>query len=856
MTMQYEAFCVADPLFYDSPGAAGSGERFAAAARELPAGWSRQINDEWVMQVPGDAQLPRQGWKIHLSACLGNAERIIDLAWTYCTDRGLAFKFLDSRRTVLARNSKYAGRGGSGKVVTIYPADETELELVCKELDSELGDEPGPAILSDLRWGTGPVHVRYGAFSPRYLADERGEIVPAIEDASGTLVPDRRGPVFQVPGWVELPDCLRPHLAARQAVTVADLPYTVDEAIHFSNGGGVYRGTDKRTGDRIILKEARPHAGISADGADAVSRLRHERDVLQQLAGIPEVPRLLDHFTVGEHEFIAMELIEGEGLNTVLARRYPLAGGGADEAALDDHVRWVLDLHARIERAVAAVHERGVVYNDLHLRNVIVRPDGRIALIDFEVADERGAERTRRLGAAGYAAPADWTGVDVDRYALACLKIGLFLPLEGLMGLSRAKAAHLAAIITDLFPVPAGWLDDAVALITGRRPAPAPWSVEPELRCWPAVRDQLAGAVLARATPGRDDRLFAGDVAQFAPGGGHNLANGAAGVLYTLVATGAGRQPHLEEWLIERTRRPAEGTRLGLYDGLHGIAHVLAGLGHHDEAAHLVDIALAEQWQHLGDDLFGGVAGIGLACTHMAGTTGEPRLHEAADAATAIVADRLGARDEQAGSGRTGLLHGGAGAALLFLHRYESTGDAAFLDLAARALRLDLRHCIRRPNGALHVDEGWRSLPYLGRGSVGIGLVLHRFLAHRADEDLAEAAHAIRLAARSPLYVQPGLFNGRAGIILYLSAGRAPGTAVSPDLSDQVRRLGWHAVTHDGHVFFPGDGLRRLSLDLATGNAGVLLALGAALGDRPVHLPFLGPAGRPETDTGERRGGR
>ena len=33
----------------------------------------------------------------------------------------------------------------------------------------------------------------------------------------------------------------------------------------------------------------------------------------------------------------------------------------------------------------------------------------------------------------------------------------------------------------------------------------------------------------------------------------------------------------------------------------------------------------------------------------------------------------------------------------------------------------------------------------------------------------------------------------------------------------------------------------RLSMDLASGTAGVMLALGAALHDEPVHLPFLEP---------------
>jgi len=35
--------------------------------------------------------------------------------------------------------------------------------------------------------------------------------------------------------------------------------------------------------------------------------------------------------------------------------------------------------------------------------------------------------------------------------------------------------------------------------------------------------------------------------------------------------------------------------------------------------------------------------------------------------------------------------------------------------------------------------------------------------------------------------------------------------------------------------------LLRLSMDLATGTAGVLLATGAALHDEPVTLPFLAP---------------
>jgi hypothetical protein len=232
---------------------------------------------------------------------------------------------------------------------------------------------------------------------------------------------------------------------------------------------------------------------------------------------------------------------------------------------------------------------------------------------------------------------------------------------------------------------------------------------------------------------------------------------------------------------------------------------------------------------------------------------------------TALLADRLGAVDDVATvSGGdlpyAGLLQGGAGRALLFVAMYERTGDPALLDHAATALRQDLRRTVRRSSdGALHVDEGWRTMPYLASGSAGIGLVLRRYLAHRHDDDLAEAAGAVRPAACAPFYVQAGLFGGRAGMVLYLADGRRPGEPPDADLADQARRLEWHALTRDGHLVFPGEQLLRLSADLATGSAGVLLALGAALGDAPAHLPFLGPppTGRPgagtTTDDQERR---
>lgn len=837
MDKRYEAYCLTDPEYYDqSAPRAGRGAAFPAADRRPPPGWSTEASADWWHVTPDGHRLPDQGWKIHVSATLRNAEKVLDAVWDHCVGAHLAFKFIRGPKLLFLRNSKYADRAGSGKLATLYPADETELEHVLAELGDRLRGEPGPYILSDLRYGGGPLYVRYGGFARRRCLDPSGRLVAAIADPSGELVPDPRGPVFALPPWIELPAFLAPHLAARNATATTDLPYQITEALHFSNGGGVYRGTDRRTGERVVLKEGRPHAGLVGGGEDAIDRLRHERAMLLLASGTGVAPEVRDFFELGDHQFLVLENIEGRPLNSFFAERFPLSRRHPDPQALAEYTAWALGIQAEAERAVAALHARDVVFNDLHLFNIMVRPDNTVALIDFEVAAPAGGDALRTLASRAFQAPKDRTGFAVDRYALACLRIALFIPLTSLLPLDRARAAAMAEAVAGEFPdVPRAFLDEAVREIAGEGPdavsAAVPVPVPQE---WPALRDALAEGIARAASPEREDRLFPGDIRQFTvPGGGINLAHGAAGVLYALRATGLPIDIAHEEWLLERAAALPPGTPLGFYDGAHGVAFLLDQLGHRGAALELIATAQAERWQRLGSDLYGGLAGIGLNLLHFAGRTGDPGLRDQAMAAAGLAADRLGGE-----SPRAGLMRGASGPALLFLRLYEETGDKAWLDCAETALRQDLRRCVLASNGsgALHVDEGWRTMPYLADGSVGIGMVLRRFLRHRPADDLAGFTEAIGTAASSRFYAQSGLFAGRAGMVLALAD--ADGRA---EANEQIRRLAWHAVHRDGRLMFPGEQLLRLSADLATGAAGVLLAVGAALQQDPAHLPFLGP---------------
>ncbi|MFE0808834.1 class III lanthionine synthetase LanKC [Streptomyces sp. NPDC058848] len=870
---QRQLYGWADLVFYETPARWAAGQdRFPAADREPPAGWSSTGQDVWVSLRPDGAALPAQGWKIHISASVADAEHIVDTAWAYCTERNLPFKFLRDRHLFRMYNSKYMPRQASGKLVTIYPAGDRQLQRTLEELALLLQSFSGPYILSDLRWGAGPLHVRYGGFRQRFCIDAKGDQVLAIEDPDGNLVPDERRPGHYAPPWVEIPGFLRPHLERRRSGG-GGFPYRVLRALHFSNGGGVYLAERLSDGRQVVLKEARPGAGLDMSGRDAVERLERERWALERLAGVPGIPRLFDSFHADGHRFLAMEHMAGDVLWLWLATYHPMVHFGTGRAEEATYTAKAVDVAQRLEGLVAAVHERGVVFGDLHPGNVLITPDGELSLIDFEAAFDASEESARpALGAQGFVAPPGITGTAVDHHALALLRLWLFLPVNRLFPLSRTKLAETIDTVEQRFAdLPDGFVarlreDTAVPVGPVAAPAASPLPAalvrrrselldapldvdldapEPD---WDAVGASLTEAILLSATPERTDRLFPGDVQQFLHDG-LNLAHGAAGVLWALHATGAGRLPEHERWLLDAlARRPV--LRRGLYSGRYGIAYVLDRLGHADEAAKLlVDAGDPPLTADAG--LYGGIAGEGLTHLYFASRYDDAGHREEARLRAARIERMLDDPGHPAAptAARAGLMHGWSGCALFLLRMYEADGDPRHLDLAFLALRRDLEVCVTRSNGSVQVaDRGIRTLAYLEVGSGGIALVADELLAARPDPDVEEVLPAIRRACQTEYVAEPHLFNGRSGLMATAArlAHRDPGTEARDAVRRHLKALTWHKLAYRGRLAFPGDQSYRLSMDLATGNAGVLLGIRAAVDGTGSFLPFFSP--RPVAD--------
>ncbi|MGI5335914.1 class III lanthionine synthetase LanKC [Streptomyces sp. CA-181903] len=835
---QMEAYCLADPVFFDAPHRIrDEGSRWVPPAVGDGVR-SEDDEDVWVRVFFG-RRLPPQGWKIHVSAAGDAAQGVLDAAAAVCAAHRTAFKYLRSAHLLAVFNSKNAHRGSSGKFITVYPADDGELKALLDGLTAALDGQRGPYILSDLRWSdSSPVFVRYGAFAARWAPDGGDAPVMAVLRPDGTPVADPRTAAFTPPGWAPVPDFVRDRIERFAVSSRADLPYEIVRPLHFSNGGGVYLAKDPGSGDLVVLKEARPLAGLDAEGLDAVARLRREHRMLTALAGTGLVPRVLGYETYWEHHFLVQEHIDGDPLAKATVLRLPLIRPGAAPDAYEEYTRWALGVLDRVTAATAAVHRAGIVLGDLHPNNVIVRPDDTVAFVDLEAAHPVGEPRTGLLGAPGFAAPAHVTGTDVDAYGLAALRLGQFIPLGALAALDPAKPEQLARWAHERYPLPAGYASDAARAMatiagTSARPAcrPRPAGADGEEN-----RARLVAALTASATPGRSDRLFPNDPEGSREGGGTGLAHGAAGVLYALHVTGHAVDPAWTDWLATATLRNIAAAPVGLFNGSSGAATVLDLLGRRDAAADIMGRALSRTAEPTSLGLLTGLPGTGLAALGFHARSGDggylDHARRIAGRVEAALARPAGARPG------AGLTTGAAGSALFLVRLHERTGDTGCLDLAEEALRRDLGQCVT-VDGSLQVDDGRRSVLYLGTGSTGIGLALAAFLKHRPDAGLADALDAIRTAARCRFTVFPGLLDGRAGLLYFLAvAGR--GDADDAALQDHLRDVWRHAVPRGDGLAFPGEHLVRLSMDLATGSAGVLLALDAAQRRTDPLRPLLG----------------
>ncbi len=240
--------------------------------------------------------------------------------------------------------------------------------------------------------------------------------------------------------------------------------------------GQVWEAQDETLSRNVAVKVISLLAGAGSRGDEARARFLREARITAQL----QHPNIVTIHDLGETgggnervPFLVMELVRGEGLDTMLRRGV---------VTLADAARW----GAQICDALAEAHDAGIMHRDIKPSNILITPSGTVKVLDFGIARAADpyatADRLTQtgfiVGTPPYMAPEQARGFPEPRsdlYALGCLLFELItgrLPFQ-----APDTVGYLTAHLTQEPPtpssistgVPSAW-DDLVLRLLNKDP--------------------------------------------------------------------------------------------------------------------------------------------------------------------------------------------------------------------------------------------------------------------------------------------------------------------------------------------------------------------------------------------------
>lgn len=836
------------------------------------APWQYRVNMPWFVVKDPRVQIPEQGWKLHLSATRSNAELILGTVLPILLRRNCHFKFMTSIPVVELLNAAQWSRETGGKFITIYPASLDEAELIAEECYNATQKFVGPNILSDRRYKPdGLVYYRYGSFTSGFVLRD-STYIPAIRDPNGKPVPDERKAWFSPPSWVNDPFNPQQPIRLNSTPPILNHRYVIEGAFKHANKGGVYKAFDQLTGQAVVIKEARPHVSVYADGHDAQWVLHREGSLLKSLSSTRLCPRFIEEFSFGSHQFLVQEYVSGTVLRVFVQHRFQSESGGL-EASL------VRNLFAKLTRLVSDFHSLGVVIRDFNPNNVIVLDDGDLKVVDLELSARIDDDTVVRGATYGYGSPEQIRGQPVsiydDYYSLGATMYYvltgrdpyLIPDLSGRFNASRLwDQISLMIRENSLIPLYAQIVFSAMSEIPEKRAEPAKilellddsnsksfsvqdistsLSIEDYRQLSLNIAKHLLRTMDLSKTRPWPTTAFGSSTSP------SNFQHGVSGVgMFLLAAYRALNSPEIHNaltdlcnWVLanlEQTSDHAPSLYLGLGGTVWFLLETSEALGIEALRERAKELALALPEQLEVPDVTHGAAGLGIAQLKFWHCLGDAVFLQRARNIAGYLT-RSAIRNPVGGllwqippelesvmSGKIyyGYAHGNAGILHFFTLLFKATRDPRFLDVAVEAANVlvDAAEIIADcAYWSFGPDEPTKWVHWCN-GSSGVGSALLRLYEVTGSAKYLElcrlAANAVmRSKWRSPPVQCHGLAgNGEFLLDLYKKVGDQTFLDMAKNLADIIYS---RRVYLGGPALFPDETGMRISTDYGIGYAGV-----------------------------------
>ncbi|MSU01267.1 lanthionine synthetase LanC family protein [Tissierella pigra] len=822
-----------------------------------------KIDCDWKIEKRGiyhiiyqNLELPSQGWKIHISATLENAEDILDIVASILIPKKIAFKVLLDIETLKVTSQKSFPRQSYGKFITIYPKNLNEFKQVIDLLYIRLRQFEGPYILSDKRYKDCKViYYRYGGFLSNYEYDNEGNSKPCIIDGYNRKIEDLRVPYFKLPPGINdvftnFENNSKSQLTER---------YKVIKAIRFTNAGGVYLGEDIKTKELVVIKEARPHTVLIGDGKDAIYIRKEEVKRLKEFELTGYVPKVIDYFYDWEHFFTIVEYIDGEVLDEFVIRNNPIYRMGTG-VQVQDYLKKIIKIFIKLSDFISILHKNKYIFGDFALDNFMITLDLDIKAIDLEGCNREGS-LTQRAGTKGFFETMRHQNLyESDIYSLGCLLFSCILKKNNMIDIKKDTFEVFLDSVLEEYNVPVE-LKLLILNMTSSEYNQRP-CIEEVIYKLKDILYQLENKQIERQDINFKNVQIQDSLAESIKLGIKgilssknktslcifpntpllnsklNVSTGLFGIIRGLNYLGV--KAFNKEFINSHLKFP-QNEPMGLYVGIAGVLWTLLDIKELEKAEMLFD-------QHidiykLGQDysIFSGKSGIGLLCLKFYIITQDKMYLELA----VKIGDNIIKDLEIDQIKNIGYKKGLSGISLFLLYLYIVSGDNRYILYGKDSLLLELNYQVSSNIYATIDFPGFIgsniASPYFIEGTSGILSVLLRYYKILKEPYLLEKSVELANSFISKYSISPTLYSGLSGMgnVLLDSYYILGDDKYKKQAYDFSRGCLLHQIKYENGILFPDLYINKLSTDFGYGTIGILMFFERLVKDKSQNFCFF-----------------
>ncbi|MCU5747090.1 class III lanthionine synthetase LanKC [Staphylococcus sp. SQ8-PEA] len=808
----------------------------------IPTNYTKMTGDHWTNISNYNQSLPEQGWKIHISTQLKTAKKTLSSVAELMFNEGVSFKYVKSMHELMLKDSKYGDRSSSGKFITIYPSSTEQFVDLLYKLKEKLSYLPkGPYILNDKRWYDSNIYFRYGGFMPKTFYHD-GEVLDAIVDPNGNLIEDQRKPFYSIPDFIEEPKPIKrmeEETKKEYEKTCID-NYDIKEALHFSNGGGVYLANHEKWGE-VILKEGRPHTASDFDDIDAFKRLENEGEILKKLKMAQYPVGIYEDFIAWEHKFIVEEHIQGNSLSIWIVNNYPFSSNKKN----DMYVKSSINILNELINSIEEIHSFGIGFGDLQPANIMITPDEKVRLIDFETAGPLNGPIASVM-TPGFIGDPNMCKEQSDWFAVLRIAKQMFVPIGNVQDISHKLDEVHNSWVEKVFGTEALKIIKKIEVICDKYSS-LPMkefikSDETSIRDFNlvSIKEKLVNSI--KSDLYSEESLIHGDIRQYEMDSGKlNVLTGGFGVIMAVKRAGEWDEK-FNEWIENLADSRLMNLEDGLYTGKMGIANVLIETDYKERAKKLIETIDIESNIH-DISIASGLSGLGLGFLGIYYEFGEEdylnKCKKIGELLEKNLENDIPIHTFDYDIVDKGFLTSWSGASLFMSSLYKATDNKKWLTISEQMLDKELEKTLFDEDGLFQTDDDFRILPYLSSGGSGLAIPIIQLQNIRYSNKWIKELEGIAKISHSKTFYNAGLFQGTTGI---LSISHLLDSYL--DRRDLVNSslftLNLHLIETKDSVYVPGDSCFRISSDLMSGSAGLLTVIHDIMnGSHYSWLPLL-----------------